>query len=63
MSKGPTIEIDRLAVRFTIGDETTNLFWRDLFTGNGMFMQDVMDCLQLAYEECIREDILPEVEA
>jgi len=61
----PKIEIDKLALRFvfTNGDGA-NLFWRDLFMGqhHKSFQNLVMEFLQRLYNECIENNIEPNLE-
>jgi len=59
------IEIDKEALRFEFKDGGLNLFWKDLFLGidHGMeFQKEVMNALFKAYNECVRDDIQPNLE-
>ena len=63
----PRIEIDKEAVRFIHEGGQTNLFWSDLFNPpprmSGGFQHEVMANLKHLYEECIRLNVEPEIEA
>lgn len=59
------IEIDKYALRFTFMDgDTANLFWGDLFIGqrNEDFQAEIMKNLHRLYNECVENNLQPELE-
>ena len=61
----PTIDVDKLAIRFTFTDESgCNLFWSDLFIGqrHENFHIEIMRNIHRIYNECVENNIHPRLE-
>ncbi len=61
----PTIDVDKLAIRFTFTDGSgCNLFWSNLFVGQGHenFHVEIMRNIHRVYNECVENNIHPHLE-
>ena len=59
----PRIEIDKYAIRFICEQGQNNLFWQELFSPKPTrnFQNELMGSIRTLYEECIRQDIMPDM--